>query len=208
MGHLGIYTNCVGNFIFQHFLSKMSFFNGWTCTYISNYSIIAAKTPLCPDILGDFDIFIYNPIDKKHGIYSTLREDGILSMLKPSCIHVSYPSVHTEIWPIYETRGLYYGGEYIARLADTHTLEEILELHAANKLFFNLQERFQDSIEHMQIREKSCTIQTISAYILANIKTTRLFYTMNHPTEDFMAFIADEICKCLEKSLGPIVEPN
>ena len=59
----------------------------------------------------------------------------------------------------------------------------------------------------MQIREKSCTIQSISSYILTNYKTTRLFYTMNHPTEDFMAHIADEICKYLETFFGPIVEP-
>jgi len=207
MGHIGIYTNCIGSFIYDEFLSKFSYFKDWKYTYIQNYFVIRENYPLDPDAIGDFHIFIYNPIDIKHGIYSTFHENGILSKLKPSCIRISFPSVHTEIWPIYETRGLYYGGEYIVNLMDTYTLEEILEMHAENKLFFNLQERFRDSIRHMQIREKSCTIQSISGFIQENIKTARLFYTMNHPTEDFVAFIADEICKCLEESLGPIVEP-
>ena len=54
----------------------------------------------------------------------------------------------------------------------------------------------------MQIREQSCTIKTISSYIKDTIQATRLFYTQNHPTEDFIVFIAREICNYLEPLLG------
>jgi hypothetical protein len=70
------------------------------------------------------------------------------------------------------------------------------------KINFQLKERSNLSLEYMQFREKSCSIKSISSYIKDNIKNTRLFYTQNHPTEDFIAFIAGEICNILEPLLG------
>lgn len=203
MGHFGVYTNCQGKAIYEEFLSKMSYFSGWKFTFLENYSMIKERSELNKDVIGDFDIFLYQPVDVKHGQYSTLCEDGILSLLKPSCIHVSFPSVYADIWPIYEESGGYYGGEPILRLKDEgKTIEEILRLFDRGKINFQLKERSTASLEYMQIREQSCTIKTISSYIKDNIQAMRLFYTQNHPTEDFIAFIAGEICNYLEPLLG------
>jgi hypothetical protein len=203
MGHFGIYTNCQGKAIYEEFLSKMTYFSGWTFTFLENYSIIKDRRELNKNIIGDFDIFLFQPVDIKHGVYSTLSDKGILSLLKPSCLPVSFPSVYADIWPIYEENGGYYGGEAILKLKDQgKTIEDILKLFDTKMIDFQLKERSNVSLEYMQIREQSCTIKSISSYIKDNIQKTRLFYTQNHPTEDFIAFIAGEICNYIELSLG------
>jgi hypothetical protein len=165
--------------------------------------MIKKRDHLDKDVIGDFDIFLYQPVDVKHGPYSTLSEDGILSLLKSSCIRISFPSVYADIWPIYEENCGYYGGEVIVKLKDEgKTIEEVLTLFDEHKINFQLKERSSVSLEYMQYREQSCSIKSISSYIKDNIRETRLFYTQNHPTEDFIAFIAGEICDYLEPLLG------
>ena len=199
MGHFGVYSNCQGKYIYKEFLSKMSYFSEWKFTFLENFSMIKDKTTLDENLIGDFDIILYQPVDKKHGVYST-TEDGILSFLKPSCHRISFPSVFADIWPIYEEGG-YYGGEPILKLKETKTLEEILDLFDQGKIDFQLKERSAMSLEYMRMREESCTIKSISSFIKDNIQQSRLFYTQNHPTEDFFGFIAGEICDYLENLL-------
>ena len=201
MGHFGVYSNCQGRFIYEEFLSKMSYFSDWKFTFLENYSMIKDKAILDENLIADFDIFLYQPVDIKHGVYSTYT-DGILSFIKPSCIQISFPSVFADIWPIYEEAGHYYGGEAILKLKETNTLEEILELLEEGKIDFQLKERSTMSLDYMRMREESCTIKSISSFIKDNIQDSRLFYTHNHPTEDFFAFIAGEICDYLEFMLG------
>ena len=116
MGHFGVYTNCQGKAIYEEFLSKMSYFSGWKFTFLENYSMIKGRSELNKDVIGDFDIFLFQPVDVNHGQYSTLSDDGILRLLKPSCIRISFPSIYADIWPIYEENGGYYGGDAILKL--------------------------------------------------------------------------------------------
>jgi hypothetical protein len=59
----------------------------------------------------------------------------------------------------------------------------------------------------MRKREEICHIK-LSSYIEENIRFSRLFHTQNHPTEDFLAFLASEICIYLESIIGKnIMEP-
>ena len=205
MGHFGVYTNCQGACIYEEFLSKMSYFSGWKYTFLENYSL----PELNKDIIGDFDIFLFQPMDIKHGKYSTLCEDGILSMLKPSCLRISFPSIYADLWPMYEEYGGYYGGEHILKLKDEgKSLEEIFQMLKNGDIQFNLKERYRLSFKYLRMREKSCTIQSISSFIEDNIKESRLFYSQNHPTEDFMAFVAREICDYIELALGILLTDN
>lgn len=202
MGHFGVYSNCQGRFVYEELLSKMSYFAGWKFTFLENYTMIKEKYELNKELISEFDIFLFQPVHVKHGQYSTLNEDGILSMLKSSCLRISFPSVYADIWPIYEEHSGYYGGEDIIKLKEEgKTLEEVLTLFDKGEVNFNLKERSKMSLEYMQTREGSCTIKSISSYIKDNIQATRLFYTQNHPTEDFIAFIAGEICNYIETSL-------
>lgn len=209
MPHIGVYTNCQGGIIYQEFLSKLSYFNEWDFSFIENYTFIKEKIELDKEIIGEFDIFLYQPVVEHHGIYTTMTDNGILGMLKPSCIRICFPCVYADIWPIFEENGKYHGEIIITDLISKGlTIEDIQEKFEKKELFFNLKERFERSQEHMRKREEFCHIKSISSYIEQNIQCTRLFYTQNHPTEDFFAYIAYEITIYLEKTLGrTIIEP-
>lgn len=203
MGHFGVYTNCQGRLIYEQFLSKFSYFKEWKFTFLENYTLMKNKTELDKELINDFDIFLYQPVDQKHGVYTTLSEEGILGMLKPSCLRISFPSVYADIWPIYEEKCEYYGGECILQLiSEGKSLEYILDLFKKKELNFNLKERFEMSLEYMREREKDCSIKCITTFIEENIHKSRLFYTQNHPTEDFIAFIAGEVCAHIESALN------
>lgn len=208
MPHIGVYTNCQGGIIYLEFLSKLSYFKDWESSFMENYTFIKDKIELDKEIIGDFDIFLYQPVDERHGIYTTMSDNGILGMLKPSCIRICFPCVYADIWPIFEENGKIHGENFIIDLISKGlTLQDIQAKFEQNEIFFNLKERFEKSQEHMRKREEICHIK-ISPYIEQNIRCTRLFYTQNHPTEDFFAFIAGEICDYLEKILNKnILEP-
>lgn len=46
--------------------------------------------------LKECDIFIYQPINKEHKLYTTDTEieNNVLSYLKPSCIKISFPYIY------------------------------------------------------------------------------------------------------------------
>jgi hypothetical protein len=196
MPTLGIYTNCQGGVINDLFLSKMPFFSDWTIIYLLNYRMIEDIVALNENELQKCDVFLYQPISENHGVYSTLNEDGILGMLRPDCLRISFPSLYLDFWPIYEDGGYYYGAEDIVRYKNLgHTLEDILKMYQENALSFNLKQRFEDSLAYMISREKHCTIKTLSTYIRENSKTELLFDTQNHPKAKVLYFLTQEICK-------------
>jgi len=203
MPSLGIYTNCQGEFIHRLFLSRISFFRDWTIVYLKNYKAIADKMIIDKNDLQAFDIFLYQPVSEKHGIYSTLNEDGILSMLRPDCLRISFPSLYTDMWPIYENNGYYYGADIILKYkAMGMSLDTILQLYDNNILSFNLKERFEGSLNYLISRESQCTIQSLSNYISNNMKYRPIFYTQNHPSIEILDFLTQEICKSIQGHLG------
>jgi len=62
------YTNCQSNGIIPNLHLNMK---NITIYNLVNYHYIQNRLPLPIDILKICDIFIYQPIDKKHNIYST-----------------------------------------------------------------------------------------------------------------------------------------
>ena len=98
MINLVFYTNCqyrgLDYFIKNH-INKIE------TKHIENYSLIKNKNQIPVDILKQADIFIYQPIDKKHGIYSTDTsvENNIMSYLSPNCKIISFPYIYnSSLW--------------------------------------------------------------------------------------------------------------
>jgi hypothetical protein len=199
MPTLGIYTNCQGGVINDLFLSKMPFFSDWNIIYLLNYRMIQDTVFLNKDDLQKCDVFLYQPVSERHGVYSTLNDDGILGMLRPDCLRISFPSLYLDIWPIYEDSGYYYGAEDIIRHKNLgYTLEDVLKMYQEDGLSFNLKQRFEDSLAHLISREKYCTIQTVSSYICEHSNIELLFSTQNHPKPKILYFLSQEICKAIK----------
>ena len=95
---LVFYTNCQCRGLYYFIKNHI---NKIETKHIENYSIIKNKNKIPFDILKQADIFIYQPIDKKHGIYSTDTsvENNILSYLSPNCKIISFPYIYnSSLW--------------------------------------------------------------------------------------------------------------
>jgi len=186
-----LYTTCQGEFIYNNWLKEHPFFSEYKYMHFPNYinkdQIFNLKE------IYDCDIFIYQPTEK----YTT-GDRNILSLLKPSCIKICIPYMYIELWPFYEEDGYYVGGEIIQNYKNQgYELNDILNLYDNGKLFFDLQNRFNNSIQYLKSKEtKYCNIFA-SDFIIKYYKKYRLFNTQNHITGVLGCYLANEICKFL-----------
>jgi len=191
------YTNCQSMGIIPNLQLNMK--NIEICR-ITNYSYINNKMNLPIQLLNDCDIFIYQPIDKRHGIYSTEKEQeqNILSYLKPNCLKISFPYIYNSgIWGITKDAidkddGTECGNRNAIHNLKCNSLEEVIEMYHKNNIDFNYELRFESSLEKLQEKEQKCDIK-VSEFIKNNIKNHKLFFTQNHPTPYLFAFISNNI---------------
>jgi hypothetical protein len=193
------YTNCQGDCINNFFKLNSLEYNSYNVTILYNWYY---KNELPIDLLKICDIFIYQPVDIKHGIYNSYNNNGILQYLNDKCIKISFPSLYLDgLWPIYEEGGKYIGGEYIDNIKNIHTINEIIKLYEENKIDFKLENRIMKSINYMKLKESITTIK-IADYIHENYKNIKLFNTQNHPTNVLIKKISLEINNYLNLKLN------
>ena len=202
------YTNCqfIGIDIFLKDILKYEKY------YIENYSLIKNKGNIPIDIIQKADIFIYQPIDKKHGIYSTdiSIENNILSHIPPHCKKISFPYIYNSaLWILIPPNDSdtnignisnvekYTNSQPIEKLkAQGYLLDEIIEMYRSGNIDFNYQERFDNSIKILKEKETICNVK-ISDFILKNIKKHKLFFTQNHPNTCIFIHCVNQILSIL-----------
>jgi Polysaccharide biosynthesis enzyme WcbI len=177
---------------------------------LSNYHLIANQTPLDLALLKDADLFIYQPIDSKHGQYATNKETGVLSHLKASCRMISFPYIYqSALWPLikpaladdlvaeYGNFNKYINREVILDLKKQgHNLQEILNMWDQNKIDFNYAARYKASLQILRNKE-AITDLKVSDFISQHIRTHRMFLTQNHPTSPIMVHCTKQLLKLL-----------
>ena len=205
-----IYTNCQGNEI-KKYLEECRYFN-------DNYRVIKVIMPhyyndeslynggiiqrefLPADVIKSIkmaDVFVHQPFSQRRGIFSTVGDNSVLKILKETCKIISFPSLYSDIFPVYMEGKYIKGAQCIKKIMDNGaTPSEILELFHQGELDFRLDDRFRYSLNFMSDKEKYCSIKA-SDFILDNIKTHRLFDTQNHPTEILLGHITNNIFKIL-----------
>ena len=165
--------------------------------HIENYTFIKKKKPIPINIVKQADIFIYQPIDKKHGIYSTDTniKNNIMSYLSPECKTISFPYIYnSSLWGLIipSNQDGYVGGypdidKYINRepieklKVKGYSLNEVLQMYFKGEINFEYEERFNKSIEILKEKEKLCDVK-VAEFIEKNIKKHKLFFSQNHPT--------------------------
>ena len=213
------YSNCQNKGI-SYFISeflKMKGIKFTIDTSMQNYQMISKKTPLPQNLLSKANIFIYQPIDKKHGIYSTelSEESNIISYLNTNCLKIAFPYIYnSSTWAIVTPSpgdGITNGGffsdtckyinrEVIEKLKiDNLTLEDIINRYKSNKINFNYRNRLNNELEILRKKEKKCDI-IISDYIEENIFKQELFLNQGHPTTPLFVHCANQIIKILNDS--------
>ena len=213
------YSNCQSKGI-SYFISKFLKMKGIKFTIdtsMQNYQMISKKTPLPHDLLSKANIFIYQPIDKKHGIYSTEINDetNIISHLNKDCLKIAFPYIYnSSTWAIvtpskgdgitnggfFSDTDKYINREVIEKLKIDHlSLEDIYKKYNINKINFNYKNRFNNEMEILKRKERKCDI-IVSDYIEKNIFKQELFLNQGHPTTPLFVHCANQIIKILNDS--------
>ncbi len=209
MINLVFYANCQYSGL-AYFIKKH--INKIEIKYIRNYTLIKNKNQIPLDILKQADIFIYQPIDKKHGIYSTDTsvENNIMIYLSPNCKIISFPYIYnSSLWILVPPAN---GDGYIGNYADMdkyvnrepieklkvkgYSLDEVLQMYSKGEIDFDYKNRFNKSIEILKKKEELCDVK-VAAFIEKHIRKHKLFFTQNHPTTCVFIHCANQILSIL-----------
>ncbi|WP_345993136.1 WcbI family polysaccharide biosynthesis putative acetyltransferase [Sulfurimonas sp. HSL-1716] len=149
------------------------------------------------------DILVYQPLSSKH---NELSDENIKKNIKHKSVSLTFPYIfNSGIYsmshaPMAEgnSYGKIYGEEAIISLIQKqHTKNEILEKYMSGHIDFDLQNRFQESIDILVQKEYETDIK-ISDFIEQNYKKEKLFITHNHPTNIVFYEIIKKIFTILE----------
>jgi hypothetical protein len=221
-----IYSNCQSKgirFILEH--------SGFEAKYeeLVNYAYIRGKMDLPIEILKKADIFIYQPIDVKHGIYSTEStiENSICTYLPSHCKKIAFPYIfNSAMWPFvpddgnasvnkideYATHKKYRDVEPILKLKDAgYSTEEIKEKFMNGEIDFEYQKRYDKCMSILKEKEKKCDVK-VSDFIMNNIHNFKMFLTQNHPSTQVYIHCVNQILEMLGSNIyienGPRYSPN
>lgn len=210
-----IYSTCQGEGI-KHYLGY--YFNIQNIIVIHNYSMVKNKEIININLLKNTDIFIYQDMPSKWGIYSTDEniKNNILSYLKKECIKISIPYVYCDwLWSVgkmiirdstidfddiskeTELNPKYINKDYIQKLKINKSLKDILDLYDNNELDFDYENRKINSINILKKKEENCMVK-ISNFILENHTKKDLFLTHNHPTYIILKEMTKQILNILK----------
>ena len=197
--NISIYMNCQGEGI-KFFFDKLKMFN---ITLLENYKYIYEQRNIPIDVIKKTDIFIYQPVKGKNGIYST--EDNIkgniTSFLPRNCLKISIPYIYNSaLWCLYCDTGKYIGMTSITKLIDEGLgLPKIIQMFLNKQINFNYDERYKKTQNILISMEKECEIK-VSQYIDQNIRKHKLFFTQNHPTSRVFIHCVNQMLEYLNIS--------
>tara|TARA_B100000029_G_scaffold351089_2_gene343538 strand:- start:57 stop:923 length:867 start_codon:yes stop_codon:yes gene_type:complete len=170
--------------------------------------IVFKKSNINYNLIKNADIFIYQPLDDKHGNIST---NSILKLLKPECKKISFPYIYNNsFYPVigplvikdsYRSKPcsvIFNNSEIITDLIDKkYNLNEILKLYQENKINFNYQKRWDYTNNILKEKEKNCDVKIVD-FIKNNFSKQRLFLLENHPTSIIFINVVNQILEKLE----------
>lgn len=202
-----IYGNCQGGAL-GYFLQKSpQFKKNFEIEYLQNFSLMQEHKSLPLNSLYKSDLFIYQPLKKiEHGDY---RTEIVKSYLPSHCQTISFPYLYNDaLWPLFKNGDQVINEEPIVQLINQNaSIVDIMFLFLNLKIDFRFKERFEKSIEILKRKEGECDVKAVG-YILKNMKSERLFLTLNHPASGLLIHCANQILSLLnypplEKSHHP-----
>ena len=214
-----IYANCQGDAI-QGILAYHSDLSDeydlFGARVLNNYVYMNTNAGLPYDILGEADLFIYQPISTDRGKYSSIE---LLKTLKPGCKTVSFPYIYNyAFWEVLAMSDADYdigpfGMKYahlnqraITDLRDAGVpFEEVERRIRSGTMDWKFAERWTTTQTILREKEKECDVK-VADFVEANYRDHLLFYTQNHPSMFFLRYVAEEIIKTL--GYNPSILPD
>lgn len=207
-----IYGNCHTEAISDYLMLCPEFCEQYALYRIRPIHTIENSTYFNHPIFKHCDIFIHQSIRLKNRYGEAFASENVIKFLKPECKIISIPNVYQLpecFFPQYLR-----GNELKSRSGTTLFFRDsILDSYArkgikwkkAYKLYItekhfesnDLNKALNDFFEKVELREKDWDIKCLD-YIKKNFKQFQLFYDPNHPTEQFIYYLAEEILKFLD----------
>jgi hypothetical protein len=184
------YGTCQLYDLYNKYLSQDDFFKNATYNHYPSYTCARQKQTLNLDEFKTADIFIYQPLSSKYGLYST---DEILKYIPANAKIISIPFFYLDIYPIYESFSKLFGTGVLDKVKDLEE-KEIIYKYTNLELDFNLRERFCNSIYRLVEKEKVCLIH-YSEFIVLHFQHIRLLFSSQHPAPPIYKYIANQIFK-------------
>ena len=203
-------TNCQGHAISKYLLTCPIFEKNYNVDNIENWILLKDQDKSkYLDKLKICDIFIYQPLKKKHGELSTETENGLKTYLKPDCKLISFPYIYNSaLWPFYHHVSdgeEFYPGlsgfrihneSILLGLVENFNLQQIINLYDNDNINFNYLNNYNYTIDYLKKNEENVNIK-VSNFIEENIKKKRLFFTKDHPTSFILIYCANKILEIL-----------
>lgn len=186
-----VYANCQGRGI-ETFLNKAAEFRDqFNIHRLDVVDHVKQGIPVPEDVFSKADIFIHQPIKDIHGKSST---DYLKKFLPAHCEIFSFPYIYNSaLWPMYSEAGEVIGKESVLDLFSRGcSLEKVVEMLFNQQIDFRFSERFEKSVAILRDKEAETNIR-VSDFILANIRTRKLFLTQNHPTSAVFIHCVNQI---------------
>jgi hypothetical protein len=173
---------------------------------IANFQSIQSEETLPYNDIESCDLFIYQPIDDRHGVYSTKE---VNTHLKPGCKTISFPYLYN--YAFWECL-CYADGDYdiamdkyihlnhkpITKWKDRGLSFEQIEKMIRSKNFdWDFKERYEHSQQVLRDKEATCDIK-VADFIDQNHRTQLLFYTNNHPSLVMLTHVAKQMIELLD----------
>lgn len=186
-----IYANCQGRGI-ETFLNKAAEFRDQIHVHrLDAIDYVKKGIPVPEYIFNKADIFIHQPIKSVHGKSST---DYLKKLLPAHCEIISFPYIYNNaLWPMFSEAGEVIGQESILDLfSKGNSLEKVVEMMFNQEIDFRFSERFEKSLAILKDKEAETNVR-VSDFIVANIRTKKLFLTQNHPTSTVFIHCVNQI---------------
>ena len=137
-----IYATCQGRGITAFLQQSAAFRDSYRTEIVENYLAITNGAGNLFDVLQRTDLFIYQPVSARHGIYAT---DNLRKYLPSQCITISFPYIYNDaLWPLFEEADKIKGKEVIVQLIEKGvSLKEIVDMFCAGGIDFQFARRFQ-----------------------------------------------------------------
>lgn len=204
-----IIANCQGQALYTLLKNTPVFTNEYELIHVQPIHLLNdSHQSFLLKTISDIDLFIHQPISENYGIYAT---EALKKLLKPTARSISFPVVYFNGYnpetvylknPAGKKLSLsmdYHDLNIMKMFIDEYSIEEtVSNLHSEH--FYTpeiLELNWLSSLQTLKGREKNLDIQ-VSEYIEQHFKTHRLFFSMNHPSNELLFEIIKQLFTLLQ----------
>lgn len=200
---LVIIGNCQCSGIIHYLYQNKEFSDTYEYKQYANWQLIENNCDIPSKEISSADLLIYQPLEKRHGIYSTdpSVKNSIGSFVGDKCVKIGFPFVYSDyIWPLIQKQkgsNRWFGSDSIDKLLESGlNLNDILNLHENRQIDWQYSSRYKHSMDILKNKEEKTDVK-ISSFIEKNLSEMLMFLIPEHPSSIIYWNMCNQILKIL-----------